>query len=330
MGERIGWLDTARAIGIVSVVVGHITDDPSVRAAAFHFHMPLFFMLSGMVFIPAPLYKVAMQRARTLLLPYVAWLTIVAAADVLVAAVTGHQTYLPWERPAAALARLLLGGTFLVGPFGIFWFVTCLYLVQIAAAAVLRCRERSVLVIAIALFVIAQIVPAAPNPWGVISAPAALFFFIVGALHRRHADRFGRPLFLSTIGAALLSLISRPLDLKIADVGSPVLGMIAALGLCHLLVMAARRLPKFMIVDAVGRASLVIMYVHLTIFYALHDRLNAIAIITIGVFAPTGLWIVLRRSSAARTVLLGERGGQIGTSPALPPASHFSLDDQGA
>ena len=138
MGERIGWLDTARAIGIVAVVAGHVTTDRAIWAAMFHFHMPLFFMLSGMTFSPAPPHVVAARRARTLLVPYAAWLVLVALGDIAIAAATGHPTYLPWDRPIAAVARALLGGTYLVGPFGIFWFVTCLFLVQIAAGAILR------------------------------------------------------------------------------------------------------------------------------------------------------------------------------------------------
>lgn len=265
MGDRIGWLDTARAIGIVAVVIGHFTSDPAVRAAMFHFHMPLFFMLSGIVFgTPAPA-RLIRRRAATLLLPYAAWLLVIALSDAAIAAVAGHRAYLPWDHPPAALARLLLGGTFLVASFGIFWFVTCLFVTQILAALVLRLPARWLPATAAAALAAALLMPALPNPWGIISVPLALFFFLAGILHHRHADRLGGPLTLAAIALALLAPLSRPLDLKVADAGTPLFSILAALGLCHLILLAARRLPRSPAIERLGQASLVIMYVHLTL-----------------------------------------------------------------
>ncbi|WP_085808218.1 acyltransferase family protein [Sphingomonas sp. TZW2008] len=95
MGERIGWLDNARAIGIVAVVIGHVTRDSATWAAMFHFHLPLFFMASGMVFTPRPWRETARRQAGTLIVPYVLWLVLVAVIDVAIAAALGHRTYLP-------------------------------------------------------------------------------------------------------------------------------------------------------------------------------------------------------------------------------------------
>ncbi|ONF96414.1 acyltransferase family protein [Sphingomonas jeddahensis] len=306
MGERIDWLDTARGFGIVAVVAGHVTSDPAVWAATFHFHMPLFFMLSGMVFTPKAFADVAHRRARTLLLPYAMWLVIVAGLDVLVALTAGHPMYLPWERPAAALARMLLGGTFLVGPFGIFWFVTCLYVVQLAAVLILRRPPQQVLIIAVLLLAVTHVIPRMPNPWGLVSVPAATFFFVAGALHRRHADALGWPLTAIALGAGSLAAVSRPLDLKIAEVGTPVLSIVAALGLCHLILTVAKRAPSVSPIAALGRASLVIMYGHLTLFYALRDHMGKAAVAALCALMPLGLWLILRRFPAARALLLGE------------------------
>ncbi len=325
MGERIGWLDTARAIGIVAVVAGHVTSDRAVWAAAFHFHMPLFFMLSGMVFAPGALSRVAGRRARALLLPYAAWLVIVAGVDVIVAWVTGHPMYLPWDRPVAALARMLLGGTFLVGPFGVFWFVTCLYGVQIAGSVILRRPGWQVLVAAGLLLALALAMPRVASPWGLASVPVAAFFFIAGALHRRHADALGWPLTLVAVVAGSLALGSRPLDLKIADVGTPLLSVAAALGLCHLVVTAARHLPIIAPVTVVGQASLVIMYAHLTLFYALRDRLSEGALALLCMVLPLGLWTVLRRFAATRALLLGQRLAQSRQSATTPEPPPFPL-----
>jgi fucose 4-O-acetylase-like acetyltransferase len=304
MGERIGWLDNARAIGIVAVVAGHVTRDPAVWAALFHFHLPLFFMASGMVFTPRPWRETARRQAHALLVPYVAWLMIVAVSDLGIAAILGHRTYLPWDRPLAAIARLVLGGTYLVGPFGIFWFVTCLYLVQLVGGIVLRRGERVVWIAAFAALAIAHAMRHWPSPWGVIGVPLGLFFFLAGALYRRHRARLDGRATLLAIGAAGLVPVTAPLDIKIADFGTPLASSIAAIGLCHLIFVVARRVPAAPLAS-IGRASLVIMYSHLTIVYALRESVSDGAIAVLAVALPIGLWWLLRRSATPARLLLG-------------------------
>jgi len=51
--ERIGWIDTAKGIGVFLVVLGHmLSSDIShfFESAIYSFHMPMFFMVSGFVF----------------------------------------------------------------------------------------------------------------------------------------------------------------------------------------------------------------------------------------------------------------------------------------
>ena len=298
---RVAWLDTARAIAIVAVVAGHVTSDRAIWAALFHFHVPLFFMLSGMAFTPAPPEVIAAKRARTLLLPYAAWLAIVALLDAALAVASGEAAYLPWDRPAVAVARLVLGGTFLVGPFGIFWFVTCLFLVQLAGAAILRRPARVVVLAMAAAFVAAHLVPGLPGPWGVTAVPLALFFFLAGALWRRRGVGLGWWPAL----AGLLAAVTLPLDLKLGAIGTPGLSIVAALGLCHAILLAAQRLPRSALVTTIGQASLVVMYLHLTLFYALRGLLPEGAVAALGVTGPVMVWIALRRFAVTRRVLLG-------------------------
>jgi fucose 4-O-acetylase-like acetyltransferase len=322
MGERIGWLDTARAIGIVAVVAGHVTTDPSIWSALFHFHMPLFFMLSGMTYVAAPVATLARRRIRTLLVPYLVWLVLLVLVDAALAAALGRSAFLPWDRPAAALGRMVLGGTFLVGPLGIFWFVTCLFLVQLAAAPILRRPGWQVLAVVLLLFAAVHLVRHWPSPWGIVSVPLALLFFLAGALHRRHAERLGWPATAAAVALAALALVSAPLDLKIADHGTPVLSILAALGLCHLVLLLAQALPPSRALAVIGRASLPIMYLHLTILYAARDRLPEGLVAALGIALPIALWLLLRRSGVTRALLLGERFDR---DPARDPAAAQAL-----
>lgn len=44
---RIGWIDFAKGIAIILVIIGHTVTNPVIRGAIFSFHMPVFFILSG-------------------------------------------------------------------------------------------------------------------------------------------------------------------------------------------------------------------------------------------------------------------------------------------
>lgn len=51
--KRIGFLDVARGIGIVCVLMGHnLWSQSRASAIIFNFHMPLFYYLSGVLFSP--------------------------------------------------------------------------------------------------------------------------------------------------------------------------------------------------------------------------------------------------------------------------------------
>ena len=45
--KRLTWVDIAKAIAIIGMVVGHEVTNNALRIFIFSFHMPLFFILSG-------------------------------------------------------------------------------------------------------------------------------------------------------------------------------------------------------------------------------------------------------------------------------------------
>lgn len=138
-GQRLGWLDAARGIGIVLVVVGHIIgglrdagliERDGLGAALFHliysFHMPLFFWLAGSLvdqrlqhsqgrFIRASLVGVAW--------PYFLWCFTQSLVNYLASAYTNNQY--PFD-----LARVI---SFLWEPAAQFWFLYSLFLLHATA-----------------------------------------------------------------------------------------------------------------------------------------------------------------------------------------------------
>ncbi len=64
-GERVEWIDVAKGVGIILVVIGH-SSMKSIADEIYYFHMPLFFMLAGTVFKPAGITDYFTKRVRSL------------------------------------------------------------------------------------------------------------------------------------------------------------------------------------------------------------------------------------------------------------------------
>ena len=65
---RIVSADVLKGIGIILVVLGHTTHNDELSSWIYHFHMPLFFFLSGVFF--SPTIQGLVKRVRQILIPY--------------------------------------------------------------------------------------------------------------------------------------------------------------------------------------------------------------------------------------------------------------------
>lgn len=72
--KRKGYLDCAKGLGILLMMLGHLLQPDSVgRRIIYSFHMPLFFMISGMNFKVRPFSVNVRSKFRGLYVPYIIW-----------------------------------------------------------------------------------------------------------------------------------------------------------------------------------------------------------------------------------------------------------------
>lgn len=71
--QRENWIDWAKALGILLVVMGHsVYASDDVTRFIFVIHMPLFFFISGYLFKTAKSWhEVSVSNVKTLLVPYI-------------------------------------------------------------------------------------------------------------------------------------------------------------------------------------------------------------------------------------------------------------------
>ena len=113
---RLPEYDVAKGIGILCVVLGHVLDMGLTKSFIYLFHMPLFFIISGILTSRSriSLYDYAVSKSRSLLVPWLCWWVLVVALGK---------------------CHLLVGGSSLYGLNGLsgalstFWFVPVLFVV---------------------------------------------------------------------------------------------------------------------------------------------------------------------------------------------------------
>jgi fucose 4-O-acetylase-like acetyltransferase len=271
------WIDVLKGIGILSVVVAHVYEGP-IRIAIYAFHMPLFFFLSGYLFKPKSLYPFFFDKTLHLLVPYVSFLLLFYFPF----------TPLPdssFKQISSYLMRPVLGGTWLWGYCAVFWFVTCLFLVQqIVNLLLVKFSIRLVSLIAFGMLCLGYanewLSPSFRLPWNAHVVLMALPIFYIGYLYKQYTPKI--PLLL-VCALSLLSLISvltingLSYDMKFTKYGIPFISLAVSAVLTLFLQqiswkVSPMRLSKPFI--ELGNASMVLMYTHQPIQLIVRDYLT--------------------------------------------------------
>lgn len=118
-GERIEWIDNAKGMGILFVMLGHCYLDTKYTFWFISFHMALFFFLSGYTFKIKEKYLTFLKKkARTLLIPYLFFVVVTMLCNGVLAIIHGN-TY-----DVISILKSYL----VQNRYTLLWFLTCLFL----------------------------------------------------------------------------------------------------------------------------------------------------------------------------------------------------------
>lgn len=299
VGARLDWVDVARGIGIVAVVVGHVWTRGGVRDAAYSFHMPLFFLLSGLLSRPQPVARFAWRQVAGQMRPYAAFLVLLVAVDQIVETAQGHRPiFHDWP---SDLATLAYGGSALRGPFTIFWFVPCLMVARIVQNMVLARWPDPLGRVQVAIALLALGAAYAVGYWtqesplGLMTVPMALFLLWAGSAWQSVPWRTGMIVPLALLSFAGLSGALPTLNMKAADYGWPILSIAAAIATSLLIFrLSAAIAPRVDWLATLGRASLVIMYLHVAVIHYLTPWLDKRVLAALALLGPFAVWRAMR------------------------------------
>lgn len=311
-GARVAWVDAAKGVGILLVVIGHVWRGP-VRDAIYTFHMPLFFILSGYMVTPQPFRALLKRQARSLLVPFAAFSLMLIAGDFLIEGARGvRPIFAGW---GDGIATILFRTGSLGGPFSILWFIPCLFVARLAWNLVARCWPNPVdwrwAALVAVMMVAAHGIAArsAASPFGLFAVPAAFTCYWVGQLWRdRPPVTLPAVAILVLLGGVALMYLP-PIDLKKGYAGVPFLSLAGAAGLTILLCLGLARLPGSITKPLawIGRASLVIMYLHLAFIHYCTPYMGKGWLLVVAICGSVIAYLLARASRPGRIILLGER-----------------------
>lgn len=122
-GKRIEYLDIAKGIGIILVVWAHA--EGPLSSQIYQFHMPFFFLISGLLYNErSPFTVFAIRRVKRLYIPFVFWNMLTIWAKRLY---FGGGFLLFAKETVKVLFTLKKDGQF----FGATWFLGALFLVSV-------------------------------------------------------------------------------------------------------------------------------------------------------------------------------------------------------
>ena len=188
--SRIEYLDLAKAIGIILVIAGHVvSSDTLVKRVIYSFHMPLFFLLSGMLLQVRAEYsretwnQLIVKKAKGLLIPFILWGLIYSSFSFKHTALILYGT-----RETLIAAESLTSLWFL--PVMFLAFMICEGVLQIAGR--IKAQWIGIIMGIVLLAAIGFICPHHPgygDPWGIDIAFIASAFMLVGILARAGIEK---------------------------------------------------------------------------------------------------------------------------------------------
>ncbi len=316
--DRLLWLDRAKGLGIVLVVFGHawlgaqaaglLPADRlfhTVEKLIYNFHMPLFFLLSGVTFEASarrkPLSRGARDKALRLLWPLLLWTYIFAGFRYLAGGAINNPEALSdligWPLP----------------PRDHLWFLWALFLIQMLALliAVPGARARPTWVW-LALAVGAAAVVSLPGlPLGPLTVNAALHLglFCLGVwLARAGPLPSGPSAGLKALSVfALVQIVSFALPESVLAFQV----VAAALSLCFVVMLNARFGALGQLLVRLGQLSMPIYLAHtlftaatrIGLFKVTDDPMLHLALGTVaGLIGPVALYYAVRAVASPRVL----------------------------
>lgn len=315
--KRIEWLDIAKAISIILVVLGH-AGHAYLDIYLGWFRMPLFFFLSGVLFKPVVMKSFiswTTNKSFRMMLPYFMY-------GVVIFIIFNFQQL---ETLPGHIYNLFYGGSILQGPYGVFWFITVLLVTQILLGLISNLHKWIQVLIVVSLFWIghSDLILSYDWIWNANVVMIALFYYSLGFYCKAFIMKYHDSLMIALTSAVLATVailidvngsMDYYLNLKMSSYNNVILDIVIPLLFFMPIIYISTVISKFKIKElfkVIGKYSIVIMYLHLSvnIFFrtVLEYNVTPFEFTILGVVIPVIIGYLLSLTKSTRTLFLGTK-----------------------
>ena len=174
MKSRIEYLDYAKGILVLTVIIGHIYQDTFISKFIYNFHMMAFFFISGIQFnysatMKKPMHQIILSRICSMMIPFCffeAW---------------GCVTYIIRFGPHQNLNGFVYNTLSLNFNNGVLWFLFTLFVSELLFMALMKMplRKKVVLGIAVLSLALSLLLPINNNYTDYLTRTLRALFFII-------------------------------------------------------------------------------------------------------------------------------------------------------
>lgn len=321
--NRFDYIDLAKAVGMLTIMWGHIAIGKSVTFV-YAFHIPLFFFLSGMVFIKdkyRDFGSFVTRRVKTLIIPYIIYSFVTWAIWAAFSYATHAHVESYWM---PLLQTFIAQGSegYLVHNVPL-WFVTCLFVIELAYYWIAKLPDVWNVVICVVTASIGYVLvnyctffDFTTLPWSTEVAMMALIFYSTGNLfvkligHEKFKTMVLKRQWMSTIFVVILFSIVYKLgqlngrvSMGHAHINNPFLfypigylGTFAMLGLTMLLSAWVKETKTGNAMKWFGQNSFIAM--------AIHNPIKGFAVVALAAVLGMEKLAVMRNTWTAILALL--------------------------
>lgn len=293
--QRSRVLDVAKGLAMLLVVYAHINYKRESLIYIYSFHMPFFFLLSG-VFFDKKKYSFSQfvkNRFVKLICPYLFFSVLLLVATIAIEIVTGGFSLQTIESLKSPFIQIFIAQNSSVMLCAPLWFVPCLFVVEILYYAISKLKTPFIVLICSLLVVAGWLLESkfafvsAYLPWSIDSALFSIGFYAIGNLaaapikagiNKIQESKYKMPISLTLALVLLVSIAPLAFLNGKITLGSKILNngfllyLTGVLGTAGVIALSIA-LEKISFLSFLGKNTFCIMSVHYFINYYLKATL---------------------------------------------------------
>ena len=282
--RRILWIDQLRGIALFFVVIGHVALPSNIKSVIYSFHMPLFFIISGLTLNHEKIQKIPMKeyikdKAKKLILPYF-WMSFLVFP-------LWYITYCVICDTATTIFQVIVGIfsgnnlVFYTSTSNALWFLLVLFFAEILYAAIIKWThgdEQKISILIVLSAIVGYLDKGNGQIWHFNVAFTAVAFLYIGKilmdLYKKYMDFFEAKREIKKYGIIVLLVvvgcISHICNGRISMTANKfgksfVLFYITAVSFSVAVMMVTMILPRFHFVNFIGKNTLLYVGCHIPI-----------------------------------------------------------------